>query len=1409
MADAQNSRHAGNRGIDTASPAWLKTIMRSSFLVLCGFIVATAISSAQVTLSAGRYTQTFDTIGSGLPTGWNTYTSASATSLGTFQSFTPTAAAWSDSGGAFKNLAAADNTGFIGNEATADQNAALDRALGVRQTTTTGFDPGAAFAFNFNTSNLAVTSVSFSAQMLSVQARSTTWLLQYGIGASPTTWTTLATYADSGAFGSTRIVIPSTTIGSALTNQANVWLRVVALAASSGSSGSVTRDTFAIDDFEIEAATAAVISSQPSAQTVVVGNPASFSVSATGSGTLTYKWRKDLVLIAGNTSATTDTFTIPAVTMADAGSYDVVVTDANGSMNSAAAVLTVTKAAGTVTLENLTVAYNGSPQSATATTIPAGKTVTFTYDGLPALPTNPGSYAVVATINDPDYAGTAMGTFTITKATATVTLTPTTQTYNGTPRIVTATTAPAGRTVDITYDGSATAPTNAGSYTVVGTVNDTFYQGSTSALLAVLPGPQVINFPAPVDHLPDDAPFTVNATATSGLPVTFSLADGSPGIATLAGNVVTLTGVTGAVTVRASQSGGGNFAAAPFVDRVFHVVSEVIAPRLTVHPSPYTGLIGDRVTLTGAADGSPAPTYQWLRDNSPVAGATNATLTIPSATVTDTGLYVIVASNSAGTASSVPVAVAITKRPQTISFTSSATAVPAGSSLTLSATSSSGLPVTMTFLSGPGTLSGNILTGTGGNVVVRATQAGDAAYAAATVERTFNFVAGAMAPFITSTPVDTTVAAEAAATLRVSAIGTPTPTYQWQKDGADLAGATNSALTFEHATLANAGRYTVVVSNSMGSVTAAASLFVRAAPIIIASPTDQTADAGTSVRLSVEAAGYPAMTYQWRRNGTAVAGATNSTLVFASVRNTEAGRYDVVVTNELGAATSAVATLGVNWRDFSGFYFGRFSGATGDFAMFVRIDGTAVFVGHLPGLQTGLAMTNVIVDNAGSFTIGATTILATSGSTDLAAIGSDGTPPTSAAPQAVTVRGTLDEVAGTVTGTISELGASLAGTRAPSIGAASAQAGYYSAALIGSAAGQGYILVAPDGGAYVFTASGSTIDSASGTIGSDGRLKLTTATQAALDLGFSDGIVSGTVRLPGGITGSIAGVADGITRDEHLANLSVRSIVAPTATLITGFVITGESPKQVLIRAAGPALAAAPFNLAGALGNPSIQLFNGSRSVAQNDNWGTPAANATTVANAAVRAGAFPFRQGSQDAALLRTLAPGAYTVVVGGGTGIALAEVYEVMESNETPGMRRLVNVSARGPVIPGSPLIAGFVISGAGPQRVLIRGVGPTLGVAPFNVAGVLPDPELTVFRGNTPVKTNDDWFRDPEAALIRDAATAVGAFALGAQRQDAAVLLYLAPGAYTAVVSGPANANAANGTGVALIEVYEVGP
>ncbi|OYV00396.1 MAG: hypothetical protein CFE26_24035, partial [Verrucomicrobiales bacterium VVV1] len=109
----------------------------------------------------------------------------------------------------------------------------------------------------------------------------------------------------------------------------------------------------------------------------------------------------------------------------------------------------------------------------------------FTYNGSSTAPTNAGSYTVVATINDTNYSGSSSGTLVIAKASATVTLGSLSQTYNGSSKSATATTSPAGISVGFTYDGSATAPINAGSYAVSATITDSNYTGNSTGTLVI------------------------------------------------------------------------------------------------------------------------------------------------------------------------------------------------------------------------------------------------------------------------------------------------------------------------------------------------------------------------------------------------------------------------------------------------------------------------------------------------------------------------------------------------------------------------------------------------------------------------------------------------------------------------------------------------------------------------------------------------------------------------------------------------------------------------------------------------------------------------------------------------------------------------------------------------------------
>ncbi len=162
---------------------------------------------------------------------------------------------------------------------------------------------------------------------------------------------------------------------------------------------------------------APAFSLQPQSQTVTVGDSVTFTVVATGYPAPLFRWQKGGGDLGG---ATTATLKLDHVTTADAGSYTAIASNTIGTTPSDPATLTVNKAPATVTLGNLAFIYDGTPKPATATTAPTGLNVDFTYDGGAAAPVNVGSYAVVATVNDANYQGSATGTLTITDGTAPV-----------------------------------------------------------------------------------------------------------------------------------------------------------------------------------------------------------------------------------------------------------------------------------------------------------------------------------------------------------------------------------------------------------------------------------------------------------------------------------------------------------------------------------------------------------------------------------------------------------------------------------------------------------------------------------------------------------------------------------------------------------------------------------------------------------------------------------------------------------------------------------------------------------------------------------------------------------------------------------------------------------------------------
>lgn len=261
--------------------------------------------------------------------------------------------------------------------------------------------------------------------------------------------------------------------------------------------------------------------------------------------------------------------------------------------------------------------------------------------------------------------------------------------------------------------------------------------------------------------------------------------------------------------------------------------SPATAPMISTQPASQTVNAGANVALSVTASGNPTPTYQWRKNGVAINGATLSSFNLSNVQLGDAGTYTVVVSNAAGQVTS------------------------ADAILTVNSTGS--------------------------------------------------------VPQINTQPVSQTVSGGSDVTLSVVATGNPAPTYQWRKDGVAINGATLSSYSLIYVQPGDSGSYTVVVSNAAGQVTSMAAVLTvngsPAAPVITTQPVSQAVVAGASVTFTVAASGTPTPTFQWKKNGVAIGGATGETYGISGVTGGDAGSYTVVATNSSGSATSEVAAL--------------------------------------------------------------------------------------------------------------------------------------------------------------------------------------------------------------------------------------------------------------------------------------------------------------------------------------------------------------------------------------------------------------------------------------------------------------------------------------------------------------------
>jgi len=604
-----------------------------------------------------------------------------------------------------------------------------------------------------------------------------------------------------------------------------------------------------------------------------------------------------------------------------------------------------------------------------------------------------------------------------------------------------------------------------------------------------------------------------------------------------------------------------------------------IVPAFTTQPVSQSALLGSNVTFTAAANGTPAPTLQWYKDGVAIAGATSGGLTLSGVTTANAGIYTVVATNSAGSATS----------------------------------------------------SGAALTVTG------------------------------ITPAITTQPVSQSVLLGGSVSFTVAASGLPAPTYQWNKDGSAISGATASTLTLAGITSASAGTYTAIATNAYGSTSSnGATLAITGiAPAITTQPVSQSALLGSNVSFSVTANGLPSPSYQWRKDGVAIAGANSATLSLAGVGTATTGTYSVVVTNAYGSATSNGATLSVTGvaPAFSTQPLTQSATAGGSAALNVVASGlpapsyqwfknSVAIVGATSGT---LSIASVSSNDAGTYTAVATN-----------AYGS------------ATSNGAVLTVTTTTPGRLGNLSArAVPGQGGPQSLAINLVVSGGAKSLLFRGVGPGLasaVTSKPMTDPSISVSTGSTVVASNDNWAGTSLLTYTFTRVGAFSLSpTSKDAALLTSLVPNTYSASIGGKANGIAMaevyDADTATSPVGQITQMTArapvgvgeaVLVAGFTINGNAPLHVLIRGLGPALA-----MKGALADPQIDLYNETGLIQHNDNWATSTTGATFI-----QAGASTLSAGSKDAALDVTLQPGDYTVIVSGvgnTTGVGQVEFYAI----------------------------------------------------------------------------------------------------------------------------------------------------
>ena len=358
------------------------------------------------------------------------------------------------------------------------------------------------------------------------------------------------------------------------------------------------------------------------------------------------------------------------------------------------------------------------------------------------------------------------------------------------------------------------------------------------------------------------------------------------------------------------------------------VNAAAVAPTITTQPANQSVTVGQTATFSVTATGTAPLSYQWQKNNANIPGATAASYTTPVTVTTDNGAkFDVIVSNTAGsqTSTMATLTVSAAAAAPTITTQPANQSVTVGQTATFSVTATGTAPLSYQWQKNNTNISGATAASytTPAAAITDNSAKFDVIVSNATGSQTSTMAtltvnAGAVAPTITTQPANQSVTVGQTATFSVTATGTAPLTYQWQKNNANISGATAANYTTPvTVTTDNGAKFDVVVSNSAGSKTSSmATLTVNAAavaPTITTQPANQTVNVGQTATFSVTATGTAPLSYQWQKNSANITGATAASYTTPATATTDNGtKFDVIVSNATGSQTSTMATLTVN-----------------------------------------------------------------------------------------------------------------------------------------------------------------------------------------------------------------------------------------------------------------------------------------------------------------------------------------------------------------------------------------------------------------------------------------------------------------------------------------------------------------